>query len=52
MPSSATPGKTGSYAARLEKALAKYTPPKGMNLPQRNLVVFRDEDDFTLKTLW
>ena len=28
-------------------SLESYTPPKGLNLPQRNLDIFRDETDFT-----
>jgi hypothetical protein len=39
--------KDREFAARLQEALGKYKPPKGLNLPQRNLVVFRDEEDFT-----
>jgi hypothetical protein len=39
--------KDREFAARLEKVLRNYKPPKGLNLPQRNLVVFRDEEDFT-----
>ncbi len=39
--------KDREFAAKLEKALKNYKPPKGLNLPQRNLVVFRDEEDFT-----
>ena len=39
--------KDKEFAARLEKVLRNYKPPKGLNLPQRNLVVFRDEEDFT-----
>ncbi len=39
--------KDREFAAKLEKALNNYKPPKGLNLPRRNLVVFRDEEDFT-----
>ena len=39
--------KDRNFAARLEKSLEAYKPPKGLNLPQRNLAVFRDEQDFT-----
>jgi len=39
--------KDREFAVRLEKALRDYKPPKGLNLPPRNLVVFRDEEDFT-----
>jgi hypothetical protein len=39
--------KDKEFAARLEKALRNYKPPKGLNLARRNLVVFRDEEDFT-----
>ena len=39
--------KDREFAARLEKGLRIYRPPKGLNLPQRYLVVFRDEEDFT-----
>jgi len=39
--------KDKEFAARLQETLGKYKPPKGLNLPQRNLVVFRDEEDFT-----
>ena len=39
--------KDKDFAAKLEKALKNYKPPKGLNLPQRNLFVFRDEEDFT-----
>jgi hypothetical protein len=38
--------KDREFAAKLETALRNYKPPKGLNLPQRNLVVFRDEEDF------
>ena len=39
--------KDREFAARLQEALGKYKPPKGLKLPQRRLVVFRDEEDFT-----
>lgn len=39
--------KDRDFAACLEKALEKYKPPKDLDLPRRNLVVFRDEEDFT-----
>ena len=35
------------FANALEKALESYRPPRGLNVPQRHLDVFRDEDDFT-----
>jgi len=35
------------FARKLEKALEDYKPPKELNAPQYNLVVFRDEADFT-----
>jgi hypothetical protein len=35
------------FARKLEKALEDYKPPKDLNVPQRNLVIFRDESDFT-----
>lgn len=35
------------FARRLEKALEDYKPPRDLKVPQRNLVVFRDEADFT-----
>jgi WD40 repeat protein len=31
----------------LERALERYKPPKGLQVPKPNLDVFRDEDDFT-----
>ena len=34
------------FARALEKALENYAPPKDLNVPDRRLVVFRDEDDF------
>ena len=39
--------KDREFAAKLEKALEAYRPPKDLSVPQRNLVVFRDEADFT-----
>ncbi len=39
--------KDKEFARRLEKALEGYKPPKIINIPHRNLVVFRDEGDFT-----
>lgn len=39
--------KDREFVARPEKTLRNYRPPKGLNLPQRNLVVFRDKEDFT-----
>lgn len=35
------------FARALEKALEDYTPPKDLPVPQRHLVVFRDEEDLT-----
>ncbi len=35
------------FARKLEKALENYQPRKDLNVPQRNLVVFRDETDLT-----
>jgi hypothetical protein len=35
------------FARKLEKALEEYKPPRALKLPRRNLVVFRDEADFT-----
>ena len=35
------------FARKLEKALEDYKPPRDIKVPQRNLVVFRDETDFT-----
>lgn len=35
------------FAKELEKALERYRPPRGLNVPQRHLDAFRDEDDFT-----
>ncbi len=39
--------KDREFAAKLEKALEDYKPPKDLKVLQRNLVVFRDEADFT-----
>ena len=39
--------KDREFAGALEKALESYKPPKGLSLVQKNLVVFRDEEDFT-----
>jgi len=39
--------KDKDFATRLENALENYRPPRGVELPLRNLVVFRDETDFT-----
>jgi hypothetical protein len=35
------------FARALEKALEDYAPPKDLPVPQRRLVVFRDEEDLT-----
>jgi tetratricopeptide (TPR) repeat protein len=35
------------FAARLEKALEDYKPPRDLSVAQRNPIVFRDEADFT-----
>lgn len=35
------------FARKLDKALKNYKPPKDLRVPQRNLNVFRDEEDFT-----
>jgi hypothetical protein len=35
------------FALLLEQSLERYTPPKGLNLPQRSLNVFRDKEDLT-----
>ena len=37
--------KDKEFARKLEKALKDYRPPKDLKVPQRNLDVFRDEDD-------
>lgn len=39
--------KNESFAAKLEQALESYRPPKGLNVTQRYLEVFRDKEDFT-----
>lgn len=39
--------KDKTFAEQLEKALEQYTPPKELNVPQRHLDIFRDEEDFT-----
>ena len=39
--------KDREFAARLEKVLEDYKPPKELRVPQRRLEVFRDEADFT-----
>ncbi|MGB5619217.1 MAG: toll/interleukin-1 receptor domain-containing protein [Desulfobacterales bacterium] len=35
------------FARALEKALEDYSPPGDLAVPQRHLVVFRDEEDVT-----
>jgi len=35
------------FALMLEKALERFTPPKGLNLPQGHLNIFRDREDLT-----
>jgi hypothetical protein len=35
------------FAARLERALEKYRPPRDLPVPQRYLEVYRDEEDFS-----
>lgn len=35
------------FAQKLEAALERYRPPDTLDLPQRELVIFRDEADFT-----
>ena len=35
------------FARALEKALEDYSPPGDLAVPQRHLVAFRDEEDFT-----
>ena len=35
------------FARALEKALENYAPPKDLPVPQRRLVIFRDEEDFS-----
>jgi len=39
--------KDKAFAARLQKALGNYQPPRDLPLPHRRLDVFRDEEDFT-----
>lgn len=39
--------KDKEFARLLEQALEAYRPPRNLPVPQRNLVVFRDEADFT-----
>ena len=39
--------KDKEFASRLEKALEDYKPPKDLKVLQRNLVIFRDEQDIT-----
>ena len=39
--------KDKAFAAKLEKALEDYSPPRDLNVPQRHLDIFRDEEDFT-----
>jgi WD40 repeat protein len=39
--------KDREFARRLEQELGRYRPPKGLDVPQRPLRVFRDEADFT-----
>lgn len=39
--------KDQAFAAKLEAALERYRPPKGISFPRRRLRVLRDEDDFT-----
>lgn len=39
--------KDKTFAMRLQRALARYTPPRELGLPHRRLDVFRDEEDFT-----
>jgi WD40 repeat protein len=39
--------KDAPFAVALQKALERYTPPKGLPVPHRRLNVFRDADDFT-----
>jgi WD40 repeat protein len=36
-----------AFAEKLEKALENYKPPKDLNVPQRNLNIFRDIGDMT-----
>src|SRR5262245_40267615 len=39
--------KDRAFARRLDKALRNYQPPADLDLPQRHLRVFLDEEDFT-----
>ena len=39
--------KDGAFATRLQQALQKFTPPKGLGREARRLRVFRDTQDFT-----
>jgi hypothetical protein len=39
--------KNTVFASQLEKGLESYTAPKELDIPQRRLDVFRDEEDFT-----
>jgi WD40 repeat protein len=39
--------KDKGFARKLDKALKAYTPPRALDVPQRHLDVFRDEEDFT-----
>ncbi len=39
--------KDSAFAALLEQALEAFNPPKDLNVPQRALEVFRDQQDFT-----
>lgn len=39
--------KDKAFAVALEKALESYKPPRELQVPQRHLMVFRDESDFT-----
>ena len=39
--------KDKEFARKLDKSLKDYKPPKDPKVPQRNLDVFRDEEDFT-----
>jgi hypothetical protein len=39
--------KDKEFARKLDRALKAYTPPRALDVPQRHLDVFRDEEDFT-----
>ena len=39
--------RDSDFARKLNRALEEYRPPKGLDVPQRNLQIFRDEEDFT-----